>query len=87
MAPPSVYSNGYPGSGEVYHCEGARVGIRCTNVPTFDTAMPKKLLPAAKLLIIGPVAAIYKRSMPEYQGSSEPLVVSCASFLIVVTTL
>ncbi|CAL8578972.1 hypothetical protein XPA_004736 [Xanthoria parietina] len=51
--------------------------------------MPRKLLPDAKfldnhLLIIGPVAAVYERFVPEYQGSSEPLAVSCACFLIVV---
>lgn len=77
-----------PGWASIPHCEGARVGNRCIDVPTLKLLCPAcYLLPnssTTNLLIIGPVAAVYERSMPEYQGSSEPLVVSGASFLIVI---
>ncbi|KAL8738293.1 MAG: hypothetical protein Q9181_000882 [Wetmoreana brouardii] len=55
MAPPLIYINGYPGVGK-YTIAKELV----------------KLLPNAKLLdnhqLIDPVAAVYERWMPEYQG-------------------
>ncbi|KAL8736683.1 MAG: hypothetical protein Q9166_000049 [cf. Caloplaca sp. 2 TL-2023] len=55
MAPPFVYINGYPGVGKYTIAKELM-----------------KILPNAKLLdnhlLIDPVAAVYDRSMPEYQG-------------------
>ncbi|KAL8860484.1 MAG: hypothetical protein Q9178_003143 [Gyalolechia marmorata] len=55
MAPPFVYINGYPGVGKY----------------TIAKELAQ-MLPNAKLLdnhlFIDPVAAVYDRSMPEYQG-------------------
>ncbi|KAL8853939.1 MAG: hypothetical protein Q9221_001247 [Calogaya cf. arnoldii] len=72
MAPPFVYINGYPGISKLTIAKELVYGVTFSVSLDPRPNMPRKLLPNAKLLdnhlLIDPVAAVYDRSMPEYQG-------------------